>query len=121
MSFAADIAAGIAKARDVAGVTVTVSRDGDTCSPKAIPASAQWEMVDGDGIPTGTRPQDFLIATDDYAPGGTAVDPAHGDKIEMTISGSSVAFDVVDGPEGLPFRPMDPARTQLRVFTVESA
>jgi len=120
MSFASAIAGAFATLASAEGKTVTVDRGSSSVDVTAVVGESEHEDIGPDGFPVVTVTRDFLIAAADYAPGGSAVEPARGDQITETIDGTSKTFEVCPTAAGQAcFRYMDAARTRLRVHTVE--
>jgi hypothetical protein len=74
----------------------------------------------GNGIVQSWQTTDFLIKADDFVVGSVETLPCLGMRINRTISGNDVQFEVLNADDGRCYRYSDDAtRTMLRVHTRE--
>jgi hypothetical protein len=75
---------------EVFGVSVTVTRGAGTCVISARVVDHDIEAADAEGaayIEIGART--YLVRRDDYAPAGSASEPAEGDTITEIVAGET--------------------------------
>ena len=117
---ASAIAAGIAAAKTVAGLSVVYKRGGDSVALTAIPGNVVYEVTSETGSIETFRSRDWLINISDLDFGAGALLPARGDTIEETVGAIVYEYTVNSLPDGQHYR-TGANRVQLRIHTKQTA
>lgn len=95
-SFDADYADASSVFAELFGVSVTLTRGGMvTTGVTAEAHQNSYQLVDAEGLTQRVDVRDYVIGLSDYAFGGTAADPRHGDRITETINGTAYTYEVM--------------------------
>lgn len=110
--------AGFLAHRDVAGVTITLTRPGvGSVEVTAVPGRSLHESIAESGQVLQTQARDYHILAEDYDFGSGAVLPARFD----TATEGGITYTVLSLGGDAQFRYMDNARAILRVHFKETA
>ena len=117
----AAISDALATVASAEGRAVTLSRGASSASVTAVSWWQDWTLEDGEGFPIVVRLRVFRIAAADYAPAGSAVTPARGDRMVEVIAGAQETFEVMPDP-GIPaFGPASEANGYWNINTKQVA
>jgi len=114
---------GMAVAKAMAAVSLTIRRGEVSISVNAIPGESQWESedVESGDVDSQWRTRDWIIAAADYDFGEGPVEPATSDRYEVIGPTGSVETwrQITQDPEQ-PWRYTDRYRQHLRIHTVRT-
>lgn len=121
MAFQSFTTAGLAAIRRLAGVTVTYHRGAFSVELPATVGSTDITILDGNGFQTIVSSRDYLIEAAALVLDGEQVEPQKGDLIVEVIDGQTCTHQPLDLNGEPSFRYSDPARSQLRIHTKQTA
>ena len=122
MTFAEEIAEGLADAREDIGQDVTYLRGSAEIElTQVIPGSKVFRFTDEHGTTKHIETSDFLVEAAQLQIAGSPIEPRIGDRIRQTMGSNTVTFLVSSINNEPCFRPSDrQAKTQLRIHTIKN-
>lgn len=100
------------------GVSVTIRRGGtSTTGVTAIVGKTEAIEDRGDGVQIESQSRDYLIKVAAYKIGGVPVEPQSGDRIEESIAGGTVVYEVLPFAGEPKSRYFDRAHVTWRIHT----
>jgi len=102
-----------------ASETVTYKRGVNSVSVSAGIAETEADTLTEQGIQIQIRMNDFLIKVDDLIILAVKITPLTGDKIERTVNGKTVTYEVLKLADEKEFRESDRFGTVFRIHTKE--
>ncbi len=103
--------------RQTQGLTATIARGLSTCSAVIVLGQSNNSAMDRSNMKFEVDCQDFFVQASDYAPGGTAVEPAADDTITVTIGGRVCTFEVRPADDNKQVFTSDRNNSEYRVHT----
>lgn len=101
----------------VAGRSITYRRGTRTVSLVGWVDSHAYQVFDGDGVMVNYTSDDWTVKTSELKFGTEAITPTPGDRIEETLNGTAIIWEVMPPAGAATFEWLDTSNTMTLIHT----
>jgi hypothetical protein len=107
----------LTKCRAATGVVVTYRRAADSVQLRCAAGQSSFLATGQDGTTVEMQTKDWICDAADLILAGRATEPLRGDRIEVSLGGQVLRYEVLPGPAGVTHTYGDHRRTKMRIHT----